>query len=76
VTSKAAVADIISQLRTFDSIVVGNVSTITDTQDESGVSVVSFSVDCAYVGASSTAAQTEETTTDAGTTDDDLSAAE
>jgi type IV pilus assembly protein PilM len=77
VTSKAAVADIISQLRTFDSIVVGNVSTITDTEDEAGVSVVSFSVDCTYIGVvSDTAQAAAETTTDSGTADEDLSAAE
>jgi type IV pilus assembly protein PilM len=49
VTSKAAVADVIAQLRTFDSIAVGNLSTITETKDESELSTVSFSVDCTYV---------------------------
>jgi type IV pilus assembly protein PilM len=78
VTSKSAVADIIAQLRTFDSIVVGNVSTITDTEDESGVSVVSFSVDCAYVEPVSDTSQQTDTGTsgDSQTTDDDLSAEE
>jgi type IV pilus assembly protein PilM len=49
VTSKAAVADVIAQLRTFDTITVGNLSTITETKDESETSTVSFSVDCTYV---------------------------
>jgi type IV pilus assembly protein PilM len=49
VTSKSAVADVIAQLRTFDTITVGNLSTITETKDESGLSTVSFSVDCTYV---------------------------
>ena len=49
VTTKAAVADVISQLRTFDSIMVGSVSAISDTKDEVGISTVSFSVECLYV---------------------------
>jgi type IV pilus assembly protein PilM len=49
VTSKSAAADVIAQLRTFDTITVGNLSTITETKDESGLSTVSFSVDCTYV---------------------------
>jgi type IV pilus assembly protein PilM len=49
VTSKSAVADVIAQLRTFDSIVVGNLSTISDSKNEMATSTVSFSVDCTYV---------------------------
>jgi type IV pilus assembly protein PilM len=49
VTSKSAVADVIAQLRTFDTITVGNLSTISEAKDESGLSTVSFSVDCTYV---------------------------
>lgn len=49
VTSKSAAADVISQLRNFDSILVGNVSTIADTKDEAGISTVNFSVECYYV---------------------------
>jgi type IV pilus assembly protein PilM len=49
VTSKSAAADVIAQLRTFDTITVGNLSTITETKDESELSTVSFSVDCTYV---------------------------
>ncbi len=49
VTSKSAVADVINQLRSFESIIVGNVSTIADSKDEAGVSTVSFSVECLYV---------------------------
>jgi type IV pilus assembly protein PilM len=49
VTSKSAVADVIAQLRTFDTITVGSLSTITDTTGDSGISTVSFSVDCTYV---------------------------
>jgi type IV pilus assembly protein PilM len=51
VTSKATAADVIAQLRTFDTITVGNLSTITETKDESELSTVSFSVDCTYVNA-------------------------
>lgn len=49
VDSKAAVADVITQLRTFDSIEITSVSTISDTKDETGVSEVNFSISCDYV---------------------------
>jgi type IV pilus assembly protein PilM len=50
VDSKAAAADVISQLRTFSSIDSESIaiSTIADAQDESGISTVSFSVTCSY----------------------------
>lgn len=47
--SKEAAADVISQLRTFDSIDITSVSTITDEKDETGASEVNFSVSCKYV---------------------------
>jgi hypothetical protein len=48
--SKAAAADVISQLRTFSSIESESIaiSTIADTQDESGIGTVSLSVTCNY----------------------------
>ena len=48
-SSKDVAADVITQLRTFDSIMVSNVSTITDDTDETGASNVQFTVDCTYV---------------------------
>ena len=67
VGSKAAVADTIMQLREFDSIVIGNVSGISENKDEAGVSTVSFSVDCVYVDTSlvETEGQEEGTIADA-----------
>lgn len=49
VKSKEAAADVISQLRTFDSIDITSVSTITDTKDDTGASEINFSVTCQYV---------------------------
>lgn len=59
VKSKSAVADIVDQLRTFDTIIVGTVSTISDEIDDAGVQTVNFSVDCTYANA---AAPVNETT--------------
>ncbi len=50
--SKDVAADVIAQLRTFDSIMVSNVSTITEEQDETGATKVQFTIDCTYVAAS------------------------
>lgn len=50
--SKEVAADVISQLRTFDSIKVSNVSTITEEIDETGAARVQFTVDCIYVNVS------------------------
>lgn len=47
--SKDVAADVIAQLRTFDSITVSEVSTITEEQDETGATKVQFTVDCLYV---------------------------
>ncbi|WP_455721958.1 pilus assembly protein PilM [Agathobacter sp.] len=47
--SKDVAADVITQLRTFDSIMVSNVSTITEEVDETGATKVQFTVDCVYV---------------------------
>ena len=49
--SKDIAADVIAQLRTFESIMVSNVSTITEEVDETGASKVQFTVDCTYVKA-------------------------
>ena len=46
------------QLRTFESIEVGSISTITDSKDETGQRSVNFSVDCGYIDTS--LAETEE----------------
>lgn len=52
VDKKAAVADIISQLRTFDSIEVYSVSEITEETDkETGKATVNFTVECNYISA-------------------------
>ncbi len=49
VESKTAAADVILQLRTFDSIDVTSVSTISDVKDDAGETTVSFSVTCTYI---------------------------
>ena len=54
--SKDIAADVIAQLRTFESIMVSNVSTITEEVDETGASKVQFTVDCTYVKADDSAA--------------------
>ena len=65
-SSKDVAADVIAQLRTFDSIMVSNVSTITDDTDETGASNVQFTVDFTYVKRSddSDTAETTDTQTD------------
>jgi type IV pilus assembly protein PilM len=50
VGSKAAAADVIAQLRTFNTISVGTVSTIVESAEDYGATTVSFSVNCNYVG--------------------------
>ena len=57
--SKDVAADVIAQLRTFDSIMVSNVSTITEEQDETGATKVQFTIDCTYVTASDNTEDTE-----------------
>lgn len=49
VGSKEAVADVVAQLRTFDSIVVTSISAIVEETDETGATSVEFSVGCTYV---------------------------
>lgn len=61
VEKKAAVAEVISQLRTFETITVGTVSTITEeTQEDSHV--VNFTVDCQYTPSAIAGTEVEETT--------------
>ncbi len=60
--SKDVAADVIAQLRTFDSIMVSNVSTITEEVDETGTTKIQFTVDCAYVQQADDAESTEDTT--------------
>lgn len=71
VDSKSAVADVIMQLRTFDSIALGSISTISDSKDETGNGSVSFTMTCTYVDA-----PTEETESaeDGGTIADEAAA--
>ncbi len=71
VESKTAAADVIMQLRTFDSIDVSSVSTITDVKDDEGNSTVSFSVECNYL---ETAAAAEDTEATEETTESDTDA--
>lgn len=63
VSSKKAAATVIRQLRDFDTITVGTVSTIADTENENGGRQVTFSVDCVYVSSATSSAEenTEET---------------
>ena len=49
VESKAAVADVIMQLRTFESIEINTISTISENKDDAGNTEVSFSISCDYV---------------------------
>lgn len=68
VDKKAAVADIISQLRTFDSIEVYSVSEITEETDkETGKVTVNFTVDCNYISALENNANTDGTNSTNGT---------
>lgn len=59
--SKDVAADVIAQLRTFDSIMVSNVSTITEEVDETGATKVQFTVDCVYVSKSDDTESTDST---------------
>lgn len=59
--SKDVAADVITQLRTFDSIMVSNVSTITEEVDETGATKVQFTVDCVYVSKSDDTESTDST---------------
>lgn len=49
VESKAAVADVIMQLRTFESIEINTISTISENKDDAGNTEVSFSISCDYI---------------------------
>jgi type IV pilus assembly protein PilM len=73
VTSMPAVAEVVSQLRTFESIAVSGVSTIASTTDDAGITTVSFSVNCIYTEMTASEDDTEEETTEtpesAGTTE-------
>lgn len=64
VDKKEVVADVISKLRTFDSIEVGALTAITEEEDESGAHIVKFAIACKYVEASpaDTEASTEAST--------------
>ncbi len=77
VGSKEAVADVISQLRTFDSILVTNISSIIESTDETGATTVEFTVSCTYVpsvdtleNSDSKAQPTDEETQNTDTTDE------
>ena len=71
--SKDIAADVIAQLRTFDSIMVSNVSTITDEVDETGASKVQFTVDCVYVKQSDDSDTSETTDKQADGSNDNTS---
>ena len=71
--SKDIAADVIAQLRTFDSIMVSNVSTITDEVDEAGASKVQFTVDCVYVKQSDDSDTSETTDKQADGSNDNTS---
>jgi type IV pilus assembly protein PilM len=64
VTSMPAVADVVSQLRTFESIAVSGVSTIASSTDDAGITTVSFSVNCNYTEMTASEDETEEETTE------------
>jgi type IV pilus assembly protein PilM len=64
VTSMPAVADVVSQLRTFESIAVSGVSTIASDTDDAGNTTVSFSVNCMYTELSASEDENEEDTTE------------
>ena len=71
--SKDIAADVIAQLRTFDSIMVSSVSTITDEVDETGVSKVQFTVNCVYVNKSDDSDTSEATDTQTDGANDNTS---
>jgi type IV pilus assembly protein PilM len=64
VTSMPAVADVVSQLRTFETIAVSGVSTIASDTDDAGITTVSFSVNCNYTELAASEDETEEETTE------------
>jgi type IV pilus assembly protein PilM len=64
VTSMPAVADVVSQLRTFETIAVSGVSTIASATDDAGNTTVSFSVNCIYTELSASEDENEEGTTE------------
>jgi type IV pilus assembly protein PilM len=64
VTSMPAVAEVVSQLRTFETIAVSGVSTIASSTDDAGITTVSFSVNCIYTEISASEDETEEETTE------------
>jgi type IV pilus assembly protein PilM len=64
VTSMSAVADVVSQLRTFETIAVSGVSTIASDTDDAGSTTVSFSVNCIYTELSASEDENEEDTTE------------
>ena len=50
VGSKSAAADVVAQLRSFDSIVVTTLGTLADVEDDAGGHTVTFTVSCVYTG--------------------------
>jgi type IV pilus assembly protein PilM len=64
VTSMPAVAEVVSQLRTFETIAVSGVSTIASDTDDAGATTVSFSVNCLYTELTASEDDTEEETTE------------
>lgn len=73
VSKKAVVADVIRQLRTFESFTVGNLSTISEEEDDAGVASVSFSIDCTYVPSVTEAAAEQTVTETVEETDEETS---
>lgn len=73
VSKKAVVADVIRQLRTFESFTVGNLSTISEEEDDAGVASVSFSIDCTYVPSVTETAAEQTVTETVEETDEDAS---
>ena len=81
VTSKTAAAKTIQQLRSFESIGQITVGPITEGEDDTGISLVSFSVECVYTTAlpdeneeDAVAAQTAEDTAEDASTEDESAA--
>jgi type IV pilus assembly protein PilM len=64
VTSMPAVADVLTQLRTFNSISVSGISTIDSDTDDAGITTVSFSVNCIYTETTAEDTETAEETTE------------
>ncbi len=61
VPTKAAAAMVIVQLRSFESIADVNVSSISESTEDTSVPMVNFSVNCSYVGAEQVVAADEDT---------------